>query len=173
MPPMQQRSGLLPSSRWDRLRWRVWGSLLVIVLGVWEAAPGHAQRSRGTTTVGLQVGQPGGITGKLYRSSQAAYQGLLTTNGNDFASLRVHWLQERALPDSLLHLYVGPGLLVGLEQIGGPPVPQLGASAQVGLNFYAERFEVFLHVTPGLRFLPDPRTALGASVGLRYTLWGR
>jgi hypothetical protein len=149
---------------------RVWGGLLLACLFVWDAVPGHAQRSRGTATVGLQVGQPGGLTGKLYRSPRTAYQGLLTTDGNDFVSLRLHWLRERALPDSLLHLYVGPGLLVGLKQIGDGPTPQLGGGVQVGLNFYAERFEVFLHLTPGLHALPDPRAALGAGVGLRYTL---
>jgi hypothetical protein len=148
-----------------------WLGLVLLGLGLVfvDVFPGHAQRARGTVTIGPQVGQPGGVSGKLYRSPQTAYEALVTTDGNESVSLYLHRLHERALPDSLLYLYLGPGLLTGVRQLGESPTPTAGISSQVGLNFYAERFEVFLHVTPGLRFLPDPRGTLGASVGLRYT----
>ena len=148
----------------------------VLLLGVglllFGAAPLHAQRSKGTVTLGLQIGQPGGVTGKIYRSPNTAYTGLITTNGDDFAALYLHRLHERPLPDSLLHLYVGPGLLVGLERLPETPSPLVGLSTQIGLNFYAERFEVFIMTTPTIRFLPNFTPTLGGSVGLRYTLGG-
>jgi hypothetical protein len=145
--------------------------VLLIGMGALLLLPqAHAQRARGTLSVGPQVGEPAGLTAKLYRSSRTAYDGVLTTDGDDVVTLHLHRLRERALPDSLVHLYLGPGLVVGARQLGGPPRPQLGISTQAGLNFYAERFEVFLHVTPTLRFLPDLRPGLGASVGLRYVL---
>ena len=149
-----------------------WMGLLLLGLSIVfaDVFPGHAQRARGTVTLGPQVGQPGGISGKLYRSSQTAYEALVTTDGDETITLYLHRLHERALPDSLLYLYLGPGLLTGVRQLGGSPTPLFGISGQVGLNFYAERFEVFLHLTPGLRFLPNPRRTMGASVGLRYTL---
>jgi hypothetical protein len=129
-----------------------------------------AQRSPGTVNLGVQVGQPSGITGKLYRSPPTAYAGLFTTDADESAALYLYRLRERPLPDSLMHLYVGPGLLLGAHALDTPtPNPDLGLTLQAGLNFYADRFEVFLHVTPILRFLPKIRPALGGSVGLRYT----
>lgn len=152
----------------------IWAGLLL--LGVGElflgSAPVRAQRSGGTVTIGLQVGEPGGLTGKVYRSPHTAYTGLLTTDGDDFAALYLHRLHERPLPDSLLHLYVGPGLLVGSERLTSTPSLRIGLSTQIGLNFYAERFEVFVLTTPTLLFLPNFTPKVGGSVGLRYTLGG-
>ena len=151
-----------------------WAGLLLLNGGELFVGTGpvHAQRSEGTVTIGLQIGEPGGLTGKVYRSPHTAYTGLLTTDGDNFAALYLHRLHERPLPDSLLHLYVGPGLLVGAERLTGTPSPRVGLSTQIGLNFYAERFEVFVLTTPTLLFLPDFTPMVGGSVGLRYTLGG-
>ena len=146
------------------------GLVLISLLCLLPTRPTAAQRSVGTTTFGVQVGQPGGITGKLYREPPIAYDGLFTTDGNDFVSLYIHRLWERPLPDSLVHLYAGPGLILEGHSLQADPTPQVGMSAEAGLNFFLERFEVFLHVTPALRLLPDYGTRWGGSVGLRYRL---
>jgi hypothetical protein len=148
------------------------GPILICLLGVLllHARPSKAQRSVGSTTFGVQVGQPGGITGKLYRASPIAYDALVTTDGDDFVSLYVHRLWERPLPDSLVHLYVGPGVLLEGRSLQTDPTPQAGLSAEAGLNFFIEQFEVFLHVTPALRLAPAWGTRWGGSVGLRYRL---
>jgi hypothetical protein len=70
-----------------------------------------AQRSRGTTTTGLQVGRPAGVTATLYRSTDAAYGRLRTTDGDDFMDLYAYRLHERPLPGSLLPLSLGAGVL--------------------------------------------------------------
>jgi hypothetical protein len=130
-----------------------------------------AQRAPGSVNLGVQVGQPAGATGKVYRAGQTAYSGLVTTDGDDFVKAYLHRLHERPLPDSLVHLYVGPGLLIGAKAIDKPtPLSEFGFSVQAGLNFYRERFEVFLQMTPFLHFLPKTTASLGGSVGLRYTL---
>lgn len=149
--------------------------LLLIGVGVRCSVPpsATAQRTKGTVNIGLQVGPPGGVTAKLYRSPQTAYDVLLTTNAKDLLDVYVYRLRERALPDSLLHWYVGPGVVVGARSLEQrPPTLNLGLTAQVGLNFYVEHFEVFLHVTPVLRALPAVRARVGGSVGLRYHLPG-
>lgn len=135
-----------------------------------HAPPAAAQRHSGSTTLGVQVGQPGGLTAKLYRDGQTAYDALVTTDGDDFVSLYVHRLWERPLPDSLVHLYVGPGVLLEARSLQTDPTPQAGLSAEAGLNFFVDRFEVFLHLSPALRLLPRRAARLGASVGLRYRL---
>ncbi len=130
----------------------------------------QAQRQPGTVGMGLQVGQPSGVALKLYREAPVAYDGILTTDGDDYVSLRLHRVWEHPLPDSPLHLYVGPGLFLRGERTPSSVRTHLGLSTETGLNFYADRFEVFLHVTPTLRFLPHPNARWGQSVGLRYYL---
>ncbi len=127
-----------------------------------------AQRQSGAAGVGGQVGHPGGLALKLYRPDPVVYDGVLSTDGNDFVVGHFHRLWEQPLPNSPLHLYVGPGVILGLDHLTQSPHLRLGVSGEAGLNFYAERFEVFLHVTPALRFLPDARMGLDGNVGLRY-----
>ena len=122
--------------------------------------------------MGAQIGRPGGLALKLYRPGTTVYDAIISTDGDDYATGSFHRLWERPLPDSPLHYYVGPGLVFGPEGLPQSPQLRLGLSAEAGLNFYAERFEVFLHVTPTLRFLPDTRLGLDGNVGLRYYLHG-
>lgn len=145
-------------------------SLLLLGIGLVWPVDSMGQGTDGSVHVGPQVGQPGGVTLKVYRSRHTAYDGLITTAGDNFVTLYLHRVYEQPLPDSLVNGYVGPGILVGGEELDTSPRPKVGMSAQVGLNFYAKRFEVFLHATPTLRFLPDVRPTLGGSVGLRYIL---
>lgn len=149
--------------------------LLVTLLTVLALAPScpsaHAQRQPGTVGMGLQVGQPSGMALKLYRPSPVAYDGVLTTDADDYVSIRLHRVWEHSLPESPLHLYVGPGIFLREERTPTSFQTHVGLSAEVGLNFYAERFEVFLHVTPTLRFLPHTAARWGQSVGLRYHLY--
>jgi len=44
----------------------------------------------------------------------------------------------------------------------------LGLSASVGINYFVERFEVFLQLTPRLNLIPRTNADLGGGVGLRY-----
>lgn len=146
--------------------------IVLLGLGLWLLIPSlaQAQRAAGAFQIGPQVGQPGGLTGKLYRSPQTAYDGLFTTDGDEFVRIYLHRLHERPMPDSLMHLFFGPGLLLGGETLDTTPAAELALSAEIGLNFYAKRFEVFLQATPTLHVLPTVTPRLGGSVGLRYVL---
>jgi len=143
---------------------------LVVLSTVLAPPPTSAQRQPGSAGLGFQIGQPGGLALKWYRPDSIAYDGVLSTDGDDFALGHVHRLWERAVPNSPLHLYAGPGALIGAERLSQSPRLRLGLSTEVGLNFYAERFEVFLHVTPTLRFLPNTHLRVDGNVGLRYYL---
>jgi hypothetical protein len=151
-------------------RLRLLALLIVLITVGGVASPSVAQRQPGALGTGFQVGQPGGLALKWYRAAPITYDGILSTDGDDYIVARVHRLWERPIPDSPLHLYVGPGLLAGPSQLRQSPRLRLGLSGEAGLNFYAERFEVFLHVTPTLRFLPNTQWILDGNVGLRYYL---
>ena len=144
--------------------------MLVLALLIATASPAVAQRQPGALGAGFQVGRPGGLALKWYRSSPVAYDGIVSTDGDDFVVGHVHRLWERPLPGSPLHLFTGPGVVVGPSRLAQSPRLRLGLSGEVGLNFYAERFEVFLHVTPVLRFLPSTHVAVDGNAGLRYYL---
>jgi len=152
-----------------RLRWRgaIVGALLLAAL---SAPSASGQRAPGSWTIGPQVGRPGGLTAKHYRASPIAYDALLTVDGDDFVRGAAHRVWERPLPDSLVHVFYGPGLSVTGRELDLDPTYRVGVGGKLGLNFYAERFEVFLHVTPILRFRPRPTLRLGGGVGLRYSL---
>lgn len=143
--------------------------VLLVLVGLW-APLAHAQRDVGSWTLGPQVGRPGGLTAKLYRPPPIAYDAMLTVDGDDFVRGAAHRLWERPLPDSLVYVYYGPGLQGTVRRLDADPTLTGGITGKLGLNFYAERFEVFLHVTPALRLVPEPVPRLGAGVGLRYDL---
>lgn len=134
-------------------------------------SPPEPARSRGTLTIGLQAGDPGGITAKLYRADAEAVDAVFTTDGDDFATLHIHHLWETPLSDSTVYIFGGSGLLVEGRELQSNATPQAGLSGEVGLNLFIERFEVFLHLTPTFRFVPDQRAGVGGSVGLRFRLW--
>ena len=137
---------------------------------IFLAVPAYAQRTAGSTTVGLQVGTPGGFTAKVYQSDGIAYDGVLTTDVDDYGRLSIHRLWERPLPDSLVYVYYGPGLGLAGQNLDTGLTPEVELGLKVGFNFYAERFEVFLHATPVLRIRPNLHPRIGTSVGLRYDL---
>lgn len=143
---------------------------LILVAECWLPNSAVAQREPGSTTLGLQIGQPGGVTAKLYRDAPVAYDAVLTGDGDDFMRLYLHRLWERPLPDPPMHVYYGPGVLVGGRRETASVRPELGPTATLGLNFFAERFEVFIQTTPTLRLHPVRDLTVGGSVGLRYDL---
>ncbi|MBB4060009.1 hypothetical protein GGP80_000661 [Salinibacter ruber] len=164
--PLREPTGAAPGPRSARAL----ALMLVLALLIATASPAVAQRQPGALGAGFQVGRPGGLALKWYRSSPVAYDGIVSTDGDDFVVGHVHRLWERPLPDSPLHLFAGPGVVVGPSRLAQSPRLRLGLSGEVGLNFYAERFEVFLHVTPVLRFLPSTQASIDANAGLRYYL---
>jgi len=152
-----------------RLRWTR-ALLAVLLLAALSVPVASAQRAPNSWTIGPQVGWPGGVTVKHYRAPPIAYDALLTIDGDDFVRGAAYRVWERPLPDSLVYAYYGPGLSATGRRLDTDAALAMGLGGRLGLNFYAERFEVFLHVTPVLRFQPRPTPRLGAGVGLRYSL---
>ena len=127
-------------------------------------------RNAGDIGVGLQVGQPGGLTTKWYRQPPVAYTATLTTDGDDYALAIANRLWERPLDNSPLAAYVGPGVLAGVTNLQRQATLAAGINGIAGLNFYVEPFEVFLQVTTRFRFLPNRDDDVGGTVGLRLYL---
>ncbi len=134
----------------------------------------HSPPSR--VGIGGQVGDPSGVTLKVYRrsvrdrgvfGSATAFSFLAAWNLDDFFYLNAHALHERPIEDSPLNYYLGPGVVIGIDERPSRDLV-LGISGDFGLNFFTHRFEVFLEITPWIKLIPDTDGSLGGGIGLRY-----
>lgn len=133
------------------------------------SAPAAAQSPPGDAGLGGQIGDPSGVTLKLYQRPGFAFDFLAAWDLDQFFFLNAHALYERSIPDSPLRYYLGPGVVIGVNE--GPDDESdavIGASGQFGVNFFVEQFEVFLQLTPRLNVIPDTDGHIGGGVGLRY-----
>ncbi|GIV60871.1 hypothetical protein GQ464_004960 [Rhodocaloribacter litoris] len=154
---------------------RGWAGLfLVLWLGGLPVA--QAQPDGRRFGLGAQIGTPAGLTIKFYRVPPPSGTGwrpdalTLLAAWNRSAALRLHayLTGERPIPDSPLRYFAGPGLVLGLAGTRPDADLLLGAGGTFGVNFFRERFEVYLLAAPRLNLLPGLRGVLDAGVGLRY-----
>ena len=133
------------------------------------SATAAAQAPPGDTGLGGQIGDPSGVTLKLYQRPGFAFDFLAAWDLDRFFFVNAHALYERPIPDSPLRYYLGPGVVVGVNE--GPDEENdavIGVSGQFGVNFFVDQFEVFLQLTPRLNVIPDTDGHIGGGVGLRY-----
>ncbi len=163
----------------------------IMLLPVWENAVAQsAAVGPGSTSdeyrqhdpvspvgIGGQVGDPSGISLKIYRKSDGqglfksakAFSFLAAWDLEDFFFLNAHALYEKPIPDSPLNYYLGPGAIVGVDDRPASDVELvLGISGNFGLNFFTEHFEVYLELTPWIKIVPETEGELGGGIGLRY-----
>lgn len=143
----------------------------VILAGV--AAEAQAQARYSGTGVGFQVGAPTGFSLRLYDRTPPAgdfYDILAAWDLEDSFFINVHGLRERRIRASLLNYFYGPGVLFGFDERGGDTEVVIGVSFDVGLNYFVERFEIFMQLTPRFTLLERTTFDFGGGVGLRYYL---
>lgn len=151
-------------------------ALLALVVGMGLSMPAQAQRSSGSVGVGGQVGDPSGVTLKLYNQGAPSYDVLgAWSSVNDFFFLNAHALFENTIPadnvDQPLEWYIGPGGFVGTFEGGGPFSGEavIGISGTVGIQMVlANHFELYLQATPRFALIPGTEGDIGGGLGLRY-----
>lgn len=141
--------------------------LILLLLSAWSKQA-LAQGPSGVTAVGGQIGDPSGLSIKMYQRPGLAYEVLAAWNLGNFYYLSMHGALEQPFEESPLHYYWGPGIALGVEKKAGKMELVVGACANVGVNFFTGRFEVFLQMTPRITLLPDIKGNIGGGVGLRY-----
>ncbi len=144
---------------------------LVFIAALCTPAPAEAQERKGDLGLGVHLGDPTGLSARIYGRTRYALDVLAAWDlDDDYLLLNVHALRERRLRDSPLNVFYGPGAFFGIEERKGNEEPLIGLSATGGINYYVERFEVFLQLTPRLGLLPAVTFDLGGGGGLRYYL---
>jgi hypothetical protein len=144
---------------------------LAITISLGAASNAQAQRAPGALGLGLQLGEPSGISLTYYQPEGMSYDFLSAWNlSNDFFFLNAHGLFNRHLGnDQNLHLYYGPGAFVGFQDRNGDNQDTVaGISGRIGLGYLIDRFEIYGQLTPRLSVTPGTDGDLGGGVGFRY-----
>lgn len=145
------------------------GTLLFLAFGGTDA---RAQRAPGSIGLGGQIGDPSGITLKIYNGRSLSWDLLAAWDTNDFLFLNVHGVYERHLGQSPnVHFFYGPGAFVGIrdnDRRGEEDDVVAGISGLFGLGFLIERFEIYGAVTPRLAVTPRTEGDVGAGLGFRF-----
>ncbi len=141
---------------------------IACLLGSTGEAVAQTNRLVGAIGVGAQAGTPTGLTLKYYPRKDIGVIFLGSWSLERFLLFSMHGTYEYPIPDSPLRFFFGPGFDVGREGNETASDIRLSITVMPGLNFFTEKFEVFLQGMPGLKLKPDQQLTLGGAVGLRY-----
>ena len=144
------------------------GSYLLLVT---IATPSYAQKEQETFSrlgVGGQAGIPTAITAKYFLNKDLSVTAVNAWSLDRFLRVSANLSFESPIPDSPLNLFFGPGLFYGRDNSGKQTDFKSGLTLVVGVNFYVEKFEVFLQANPDFALLPKISYRVGGVVGMRY-----
>lgn len=139
--------------------------LFVLAVGTGTVASSHAQN----VGVGGQLGEPSGVTLKLYEPDAPSYDFLAAWSlQDDSVLLNGHVLFENRIATSNLNKplewFVGPGAFVEGGGNGG-----VGISGTIGLDLIlTDHVSVYGRITPRLSLVPGTEGDVGGGLGLRY-----
>ncbi len=146
------------------------GSLLLLIIGLALCGPVHAQDH--TFGLGVIVGEPTGVCGKLWLGHKTAVDGAVAWAFEDETALHLHG-------DYIVHAFgllkVEKGSLPVYYGIGGRVKFEeddnlFGVRIPVGLAYIFEgsRVDLFLEVVPLLDIAPESEFTMNAGLGARY-----
>lgn len=128
-----------------------------------------AQRAPGDVGIGVHIGQPTGLTLKIYKPT-TSIDFLAAWDLNDFFFLNIHAIYDTPLNnDHTIHFFYGPGGYIGIRDRRGdlPDDVEVGVSGNFGVDFFIRKFEIFLQLTPRLALLERTDFNIGGGVGFR------
>lgn len=144
--------------------------LQIVTLAVFCYLPQSidAQRSSGDVGIGFQVGQPTGLTLKIYKPT-TSIDFLAAWDWDKFFFLNIHGVKDQHLNDrQTVHFFYGPGVFVGIRDRA--PLDDdiaLGISGTFGLDFLIDNVELFIQATPRLELVKSTNFDMGGGGGLR------
>ena len=133
-----------------------------------------AQPRSGSLGIGLQIGDPSGISIRKYTSGSMSPDFLAAWDLDDFFFLNIHGLFERGVSetDRRARLFYGPGGFFGIRDRPRDEDDDvvIGISGTVGLAYFIDRFEIYVRLTPRLSVIPDTDGDVGGGIGFRFYL---
>jgi hypothetical protein len=117
--------------------------------------------------VGIIVGEPTGLCGKLWLSGRTAIDGAAAWSFNKNGNLHLHADYLLHSLGSSLGFYYGIGGRVKLDEDR-----RAGLRLPLGVTYITESsIDIFFEVAPLLDLAPSTNFRLNAAIGLRYFLW--
>ena len=130
----------------------------------------QAQVSSGSVGIGLQVGDPSGLTLKFYNGRKASVDILAAWDLNDYLFVNVHALYHKPVGGSgNVNFFYGPGAFIAFYERGRyEDYLGVGISGNFGINVFFDQFELFGQITPRLQVIENTNGDLGGGIGLRF-----
>jgi hypothetical protein len=153
--------------------------VLAISTAAWAASPAAPRTNAvhpGLFELGLNLGEPTGLSGKLWFDRNSAVEGIAAWNFTQVAFVAALDYQF-AFPDVLKIQNLGFPLFVGIGGItrisagaGGEPQVTIGLRVPLGILFVFAKvpIELSLDVVPGLNIFPATTFLAMGGIGLRY-----
>jgi hypothetical protein len=145
-------------------------SILLIFLACLLACASAQAQDEGFG-LGLILGEPTGISGKLWMEDNKAFAGAIAWSFEDETAVHLH-------TDLLFHsgnvVRVEMSKLLGYYGIGGrikfENKTKLGIRVPLGFNYIPTKtpVDVFLEIVPLLDLAPSTKFNLNAAIGIRY-----
>ena len=138
--------------------------LLLYLARIAEAAEGN--RKSGTLGLGVVLGDPTGISGKVWVGGNRAVDGLIAWSLRDFLFIQSHYLFHfrGAVENEEFVFYAGPGGFVR----AGQGRDRMGVSGNFGIAYTVRQFEIFLELAPKVSIIPDTDGDLTGGLGFHY-----
>lgn len=139
--------------------------LLLIICAI--ASISNAQ---GKIGLGIIVGEPTGISGKMKISDDNAFAGAVGWSFNQYGAMHLHadYLYNVVKIGQDLPLYVGVGGRIKLSS--GTEDSRLGARIPIGLVYQpsSKPFDLFFETVPMIDIVPKSEFNWNAAAGVRY-----
>ncbi len=133
------------------------------------SAPCVAQRAPGDVGIGVHIGEPTGVTLKVYNPG-TSIDFLAAWDLENFFFLNIHAIYDAHLNDAqTIHFFYGPGGFIGIHNRpeGLDDEVDVGVSGDFGLDFLIRKFEIFMQLTPRLSLVRTTNFDLGGGAGFR------
>lgn len=143
---------------------------LLLVTTCWMASytDGNAQRVAGDVGLGIVIGQPTGLSLKIY-NPRTSTDFLAAWDWNNFFFLNIHAIFDTHLNnEQTIHFFYGPGGFIGIHNKSHNNRTDLGISGNFGLDFLIQNFEIFVQATPRLSLKNTDNFNIGGGVGFRF-----
>ena len=123
--------------------------------------------------IGIQLGQPAGISFKKHNASGMSADILLAWDLDDFFFVNLHGVWEKDVSGANgLYFVYGPGVFAGFRERNrfrdDDDELFLGVSGTFGLSYYIEQFEIYLRLTPRLAVIQSTNGDVGGGLGFRF-----
>ncbi|NRB49680.1 MAG: hypothetical protein HRU41_18510 [Saprospiraceae bacterium] len=123
--------------------------------------------------IGIQLGQPAGISIKKHNSAGMSADILLAWDLDDFFFVNLHGVWEKDVSGANgLYFVYGPGVFAGFRERNRNRNDDdelfLGISGTFGLSYYIDQFEIYLRLTPRLAVIESTDGDVGGGLGFRF-----